>query len=244
MPQEISLSPPAYHRRIHIEAREGVVAAMLEDDIHCLAVILRHDGACVLSVEPQHERLPWTTCPGAQAKLVETFAGVALSEVTARRDKKQNCTHFHDMAVLAASHAGDRGTVIYDIVATDPVAGERVLEIRREGVLQHRWIEQGGVIRSPDAIAGQSLFTLRDWIGTLAGEAQTCARLLQWGAMVAHGRTMPLEEQETASSMPPNCWSFQPERARVAVRNGERRDFSQGAAAPLDGFSDRVRAAL
>ena len=32
---------PGYRRRIMVEARAGGVAAMLEDDIHCLAVVLR-----------------------------------------------------------------------------------------------------------------------------------------------------------------------------------------------------------
>ena len=82
---------------------------MLEDDIHCLAVTLRHDGVRVTAIEPLFERAPWTTCPGAVARLTETFSGKSLAEVNARADKKQNCTHLHDMAVLAAVHAADRG---------------------------------------------------------------------------------------------------------------------------------------
>ncbi len=239
---------PAFHRRIVVEARAGAVAAMLEDDIHCLAVVLRHDGARVKSIEPLFDRLPWTTCPGAQAKLVETFAGLRLAEVTARRDKKQNCTHFHDMAVLAAAYAHDHdggaGRVVYDIVATDPVAGERLLEIRRDGVGLHHWTEQDGVLCAPADLAGKTLFSLRDWIGSQTGETQEAARLLQWAAIVAHGRTMPLESQSIASEIPPNCYTFQPERAVGAVRNGLRRDFSLGSEQPLAGFGERVLASL
>ena len=235
---------PGYRRRIIIEARAGAVLAMLEDDIHCLAVVLRHDGVRVTAIEPQYDRLPWTTCPGAQAKLVETFTGAALAEVTARRDKKQNCTHFHDMAVLAAAHAGERGRTVFDIVVTDPVDGERLLEIRRDGEVQHCWNEQHGVLNAPADVAGKTLFNLRDWIGMLSGETQESARLLQWAAIVAHGRTMPLEGQSIASELPPNCYTFQPERAFVAVRNGERRDFSDGAVLPLAEFGERVLASL
>ena len=237
-------SPPSFHRRIVVEARAGAVAAMLEDDIHCLAVILRHDGARVTAIEPLYDRLPWTTCPGAQAKLVETFSGEALAEVTARRDKKQNCTHFHDMAVLAAAHAADRGRTVFDIVATDPVAGERLLQIRRNGIMLHSWTEQAGVLRAPLDVAGKTLFSLRDWIGSLTGETQEAARLLQWAAIVAHGRTMPLESQSLASDLPPNCYTFQPERSGGAVRNGERRDFSDGSRQPLAGFGEQVLAGL
>ena len=235
---------PGYRRRIVVEVRDNAVAAMLEDDIHCLAVILRHDGVRVSSIEPQYDRLPWTTCPGAQARLVETFTGLPLAEVTARRDKKQNCTHFHDMAVLAAAHAQDRGTTVFDIIATDPVAGERHLEIRRDGEVLHCWREQHGVLQHPAEVAGKVLFALRDWIGTLTGQRQEAARLLQWAAMVAHGRTMPLEDQSIASELPPNCYTFQPERAGGAVRNGLRRDFSDGTQLPLAGFGERVLASL
>ena len=245
MPEHPSLDAlPGFRRRIVVEPREGAVLAMLEDDIHCLAVVLRHDGARVTSVEPQFDRLPWTTCPGAMAKLVETFAGLPLSEVTARRDKKQNCTHFHDMAVLAAAHAGDRGGVVFDIVATDAVDDLRSLEIRRDGAVVHRWTERGGRLSEPAEVAGKTLFTLRDWIGTLAGVEQEAARLLQWAAIVAHGRTMPLEEQSVASDISPNCYTFQPERAVHAIRIGELRDFSLGAPEPLGSFGNRMLAEI
>lgn len=240
----ISAETLGYRRRIVVEARDGAVAAMLEDDIHCLAVTLRHDRTRITAIEPQFDRLPWTTCPGAVAKLVETFAGQPLAEVTARREKKQNCTHFHDMAVLAASYAGKPGRVAFDIAVSDPVAGERVLDIRRNGVLLHRWIERHGKFADPPELAGHTLFTLRDWIGSLSEPGQESARLLQWAALVAHGRTIPIEQQSVASDIAPNCYTLQPERAVHAIRNGERRDFSDGSRVPLAGFGDRVMSAL
>ena len=237
-------SQPGYRRRIIVDSRDGAVAAMLEDDIHCLGVILRHDGEVVTRIETHFDRLPWTTCPGAPAKLVETFAGATLAEVTARRDKKQNCTHFHDMTVLAAAYANAPGTVVYDIAASDPVHGERLLECRRNGAVLQCWTEQNGVLCEPAEVAGKTLFSLRDWIGSLTGMPQESARLLQWAAIVAHARTMPLEEQSDAGKLSPNCYTFQPERADIAVRNGERRDFSAGSHEPLDGFGERVLASL
>ncbi len=245
MPHPIPpLDRPGFRRRIRIEAREGVCAAMLEDDIHCLAVTLRHDGTRVTSIEPRFDRLPWTTCPGAIDKLIATFAGLPLCEITARRDKKQNCTHFHDMAVLAAAHAGERGGLIFEIVATDPAGGKRLLEIRCDGEVLHSWVEQDGKLVKPAELAGQTLFVLRDWINRLAEPQREAARLLQWAAIVAHGRTIPLEQQSVASDIPPNCYTFQPERAAHAVRNGERRDFSDGSRLPLADFADRVLSAF
>lgn len=233
-----------YRRRICVEPVPGAVLAMLEDDIHCMAVILRHDGEKVLAVEAVTARMPWDTCPGAAAKLVETFAGRPLSEVTARREKKANCTHLHDMAVLAAAHALDREPITFDLFATDPVDGQRILEIRRNGETVHRWIEQEGTLAAPPAVAGQTLLTMRDWIRSLEGTEQEAARLLQWASLVAHGRTMPIEEQSAAVDLPPNCYTFQPERAALAHRVGERFDFSDGSRVLLEGFGDRMRAQL
>ena len=235
---------PGYRRIIRIEPAPGAVLAMLEDDMHCLAVILRHAGERVLEVEPDTHRMPWNTCPGAAAKLVETFAGQPLAEVTARRDKKQNCTHLHDLAVLAAAHALDTQGVCYEVFASDPVDGVRLLEVRRDGLCSQCWTERGGVLAEPAAIAGKVLFALRDWIATLAHEEQEAARILQWASLVAHGRTMSMAEQSRAADLPPNCYTFQPERAKVAERIGERRDFSMSSRVPLAGIDDRMLARL
>lgn len=237
-------SVPGYRRHIRLVPEDGAVLAMLEDDIHCMAVILRHDGQRVTAVEAEPERMPWDVCPGAVGQLTATFAGQPLSEVTARREKKLNCTHLHDLAVLAAAHAKDPGGLLYEIAVSDPVDGRRILELRRDGALAHRWIEDEGVLVEPAAMAGQSLLTLRDWIGTLRGAAQEGARILQWASLVAHGRTMPLEQQSLAADLPPNCYTFQPERAKYANRTGARYDFSDGKRVPLAGFDDRMTARL
>lgn len=247
---ESSDQRPGYRRRIRIEPRgdgqAGAVLAMLEDDMHCMAVTLRHaeapGGRMVTGIEPVMERAPWTTCPGARAKLVETFAGQPLEAVTARRDKRANCTHLHDLATLAAAHAGDRQALTYDVAVSDPVAGERLLELRRDGRSVLRWREQDGLLVAPESAAGLPLMGLRDWIASLPPDMQEPARVLQWAGLVAHGRTIPLAEQSRAADLPPNCWSFQPERAVHAERVGEVRDFNGDPGAPLGGFAERQRA--
>ncbi|MDE8653471.1 DUF2889 domain-containing protein [Novosphingobium album (ex Liu et al. 2023)] len=234
---------PGYRRVLRVEPGEGSVLAMLEDDIHCMAVRIDHADGIVTRVDPVTDRMPWTMCPGAGAVLVATFAGLPLAEVTARRSKKQNCTHLHDLAVLAAAHAHDRAPIEFAVFASDPVAGRRLLEIRRDGAVLHHWVEQDGVLVSPPDVAGQSLLTLRDWIGGLAGDRQEAARLLRWASLVAHGRTIPEAEQSEAAALPPNCYTFQPERAAQARRVGERFDFSAGSRVPLAGLHDRIDAA-
>lgn len=227
---------PGYRRCIRIEPREDAVLAMLEDDMHCMAVTLRHDGSTVTAVEAVMERAPWTTCPGARERLVETFIGQPLAEVTARREKRTNCTHLHDLAVLAATHALERRPLVYDVLVSDPARGERLLELRRDGIRLLQWRERDGTLTEP---AGLPLMALRDWIATLPADEQEPARVLQWAALVAHGRTIPLDQQSRAADMPANCYTFQPERAAVARRVGLLRDFSQGSQTPLGGFGEK-----
>lgn len=235
---------PGYRRRIRIVPEEGAVLAMLEDDMHCMAVRLRHAGGRVAAVEPVMERAPWTTCPGARAQLVATFTGQPLAEVTARREKRANCTHLHDLAVFAAAHAGDRWALTYDILVSDPIDGERLFELRRDGAPLLRWREREGRLTEPASAAGLPLIALRDWIAGLPAAEQEPARALQWAGLVAHGRTIPLAEQSRAQDMPANCYTFQPERAVHALRIGTTHDFSNSTRIPLlssktIGFEDK-----
>jgi hypothetical protein len=227
---------PGYRRRIRLVPAAKSILALLEDDIHSMAVRLHHDGTHVTAVEPLLDRMPWTTCPGAAAVLVETFAGLPLREVTQRRARKANCTHLHDLAVLAAAHAHDAHETCFDIAASDPVAGRRELILRRDGVVMLHWSEQDGLLVDPPELAGRSLLTLRDAIAALDAEFVEAARLLQWGAIVAHGRTIPIERQNVAAQMAPNCHTFQPEQAAVAQRVGRIIDFSAEPRMPGDTF--------
>jgi hypothetical protein len=235
---------PGYRRRIRIEPRSsehgGIVLAMLEDDMHAMAVTLHHQGGLVTNVEAVMERAPWTTCPGARDQLVATFAGRPLAEVTARRAKRANCTHLHDLACFAAAHAGDGRSMTYDVLISDPRDGERLLELRRDGESLLRWRECDGKLVEPEDAAGLTLMTLRDWIETLPEPEKEPARTLQWAGLVAHGRLMTIAEQQAlAPSMTPNCYTFQPERRTIAIRNGPTRDFSDGSSVPLDRLAEK-----
>lgn len=225
---------PGFRRRFVLLPAADRVTAAVEDDYHCMAVTLHHDGTIVTGVDAVMERAPWTTCPGAPAVLAATFAGVALGAVAARGEKQANCTHLHDLAVLAAAHAGDPEPSRYDILVTDPLDGLIAAEIRRDGAralyLEHR----DDIVILPAEIAGTSLFKLRGWIESLDGAAREAARLLQWGAILAHGRVIPMERQSDASRMPPNCYTFQPDRKLLAKRIGTIIDFSRVQIEPLD----------
>jgi hypothetical protein len=228
---------PGYRRRFIVTPGLGWVRSALEDDFHCMAVLIRHDGEVATAIEPQMERAPWTTCPGAVEQLKQSFTGVRLDAFAERGDKQQNCTHLHDLALLAGTHALDSQQLVYDILVSDPVDGLIRTELRRNGTSVMGWTLEDMEIVEPAELAGQRLDALSPWIKMLDPVGQEQAKILRWGTMVAHGRTIPMEHQSDASQMPPNCFTFQPHRAAVAVRVGKIRDFSTGQAQPLERFA-------
>jgi hypothetical protein len=225
---------PAFHRHVLITPAERAVSAWVEDDYHHMGVTLHHDGVTITRVDAEMVRAPWSTCPGAVAQLVATFAGTALDGATARGEKTLNCTHLHDMAVIASAHAHDATATLYTIMVSDAVDGVRVAEIARDGVSVLRFVERAGVLTEPHEAAGKTLFQLGEWIASLDEAGREAARLLRWGAIIAHGRAIPLERQSDATRMPPNCFTFQEGRKERAVRVGRIIDFSEGRL-PLEG---------
>lgn len=223
-----------FWRRLRVTPAAGAVCSQLEDDFHCMTVTVHHDGDIADHVDAVMHRAPWTTCPGAEAKLQQTFRGLPLSRFASQvGEKRQNCTHLHDLAVLAAEHAGDSEPLVYDIVVGDPEGGLRTAELQRNGESVLRWQDRDFVMVSPEGIANQRLDKLRSWIEAQDAPIREAARLLQWGMMLAHGRLIPLADQSDAQKMPANCYTFQPERAERARRVGEIKDFSYERDLPL-----------
>jgi len=228
-------SLPGFRRRFKITPMLGRVTSEVEDDYHCMRVTIIHDGKTATSVEPTLIRAPWTTCPGAVHKLKETFTGVELAAFAERGEKRANCTHLHDLAVLAAAHATDAEPLIYDILVSDPVNGSRMAELRKNGTTVLRWTLVGLEIVEPAELAGITLDKLNPWIASLDPHLQEAGRVFRWGTLIANGRSIPLERQSDAKRMPTgNCYTFQPDKQVVAVRVGEIRDFSKGMAQPLE----------
>jgi hypothetical protein len=225
---------PGFRRRFRITPTPGAVCSEVEDDYHCMSVTVHHRDGVATSVEPVLARAPWTACPGAVERLKQTFSGVPLAKYAERGEKRENCTHLHDLATLAATHAYDGEPIVYDILVSDPVDGRRDAEIRRNGRAVLRWTLAEGRIVDPPELLGVTLDQLSRWIASLDSQQQEAARLLRWGTMIANGRTIPLERQSDARRMPTgNCYTFQPERQVRAQRIGAIRDFSGGAAQPL-----------
>jgi hypothetical protein len=232
---QIAANQPAFHRHVLVTPGDGWVSAWVEDDYHHMGVTLHHDGGAIVRVEADMVRAPWSTCPGAVHQLGATFTGVRLDAAAARGEKQTNCTHLHDMALLAAVHARDTAPTRFEITVTDAKAGVRVAEITRDGLLALRLVERDGSIVEPAGASGGSLFQLGEWLGSLDEQTREAARLLRWAAIIAHGRAIPMDRQSDATRMPATCFTFQPGRKEKAVRVGAVVDFSIAASLPLDG---------
>jgi hypothetical protein len=220
---------PGFRRRVRITPRADSVCSELEDDYHRMSVTLTHDGRTVSRIEVLMERVPWTTCPGAAEQLQRTFTGVALADFPVRGEKRENCTHLHDLAIWAAAHALDGEPLVYDILVSDPVDDRRRVELRRNGAAVLGWSDVRNRIVEPAELAGVTLDKLRPWIESLPPERREAARLLQWGAIIANGRGRSLEKQSDASALGVGrCYTFQAHRVAAAKRISDIRDFSQG----------------
>jgi hypothetical protein len=227
---------PGFRRRFVVTPSEGSVRTELEDDYHCMRVTVAHQGGIATTVDGFMLRAPWTTCPGAEARLRETFAGVALADFAARGEKTTNCTHLHDLATLAAAHVGDSAPTVYDVLVSDPGPDKLVrAELRRDGETIFDWTLKGFTIVAPETVAGIDFGTFKTLLATLDPIGQEAAKILRWGIMVGSGRSIPIEHQSDASKLPPGCYTFQPDTAARAKRVGVIRDFSTGRAFPLDG---------
>jgi hypothetical protein len=233
--------PAGFRRRFRITPAVGHVLSEVEDDYHCMSVSIRHDDEIAHSVKAVLTRAPWSTCPGAVDRCEQTFTGVALHAFPASREKALNCTHLFDLALLAAAHAFDESPLVYDVFVSDPLEGKRRAEIFRNGEFVLGWFDAKYKIVEPAELAGTSLHDMRAWIDSLDGAEQEAARVLRWVSLIAHGRIIPMEKQSDASRMPASCYTFQPERAAVARRVGEIRDFSNGTVQPLDQYEKSER---
>ncbi len=223
-----------YRRRFIITPQHGFVRSELEDDFHHMVVEIRHEDSIAVAIEAITVRAPWNTCPGAVAQVHKTFIGVPLSEFGVRGEAKLNCTHLHDLAILGAAHAEDAATLTYDVLVSDPVEGRNRAELRRDGLPILNWTMEDSRIVEPAEFAGTMLYDIRALLASMDGPSREAMRVLRWGAIVAHGRRIPLAQQSDANAMPPNCFTFQPGMRERAIRIGRSKDFSSGNLQPLD----------
>jgi hypothetical protein len=155
----------AYRRKTIAEAGQFETVAAIEDDFHHFAVRLRHDGSRVTELTGEAVRFPWSTCPGAVAKLDELI-GAPLFPTPAdpgpRPPIAEQCTHLFDIAKFAIAQSaraqsGQGRRRQYDIVIPDPDGGSTTGDLSRDGVHLLHWVVEKRVIVAPAAFAGHQL---------------------------------------------------------------------------------------
>lgn len=229
-----------YRRRIRLVARDArTVAGGLEDDQHYFTVRVEHDGSVVTAIASESVRAPWTTCPAAGARL-QALVGVRLSdrclEIARHTRSDQHCTHQLDVATLAVAHAArvTAGGVVrrqYDaVVPFGLLEGRRLtVTLARDGEALLAWDVEGGRIVSPSPWSDAGAGFARWADATFDADTAEAAVVLKRACTIGMSRGMDLDRYPTLADMPglaPVCWSMQPERAPMALRNrGLIRDY-------------------
>jgi hypothetical protein len=216
-----------YRRRIRIEPEPTRVSAWLEDDFHHFGVELIHDGKVVSDVITHAPRFPWATCPAAGAFLQARFRGAALASFGQGEDQRQHCTHFYDLAMVAARHALDHKPITYDISVNEAAEGGPLAELSIDGAPTLRW--RMGAQGEQDGTPGGDRDAFAQWTRTLPAELAEAGQMFRRAAPIAGGRRLNLEGFGTASEIGQSgvCYTFQPERAAKSARViGAIRDFS------------------
>lgn len=238
-------------RRILIVGGPQHVRADLEDNQHRFGTVIRHDGRCVVAVEPDPTRVrsPWTACPGAAANL-QRLVGVPLAphpQAAYRHTPgAEQCTHLFDLASLAIAHAA-RGTGrrLYD-ATVEPgnlraelgprgtvVKGRRRLLLYRNGNLVLDWqMDSDDITTGP--YAGQNVRGLMRWIEASVTdldeiEAVSIARraLIVSTSLLYDMDKLPPDINQRLTARTGACYAYQPALIPTLTRAmGNSRDFT------------------
>jgi hypothetical protein len=225
-----------------------VVDAAIEDEQHHFRLRLSHDGSSVTGVSATAVRWPWSPCIEASSAL-SAAVGVALSADLGALGRwtpaRQQCTHQFDLLGLAMTHAAALSQVVgvparsarrqYDATVPDWSAGPCSAFLARDGVRILTWSIDRDTIVSPEAFAGAKLRDrFIDWcVESLSLDDAEAALVLRRAVWMSPSRHLALEACDTAIEgrlAPDVCFSAQPARIEVAVRNrGSLRDFGASA---------------
>lgn len=226
-----------YRRRIKLTRTPGAVLAELEDNCHGFRVALQHDGKVVTAIKAEFLRIPFSTCSSADAP-IQALLGAALDsplhELNRIANPKSNCTHVHDLTILAMHHTlRAEKTVIYDVKVTDARDGISDLRVWRNDALMHHWQSRDNHLLSPDSLKGKPLFSgFNAWsCECFSGLALEAARVLQKGNLVSTARMFDFDKMAGniayEESSRHACHTFSPDYAKKAVRlQGTGRDFT------------------
>ncbi len=237
-----------YRRLIDLHCTDdATVTAWLEDDFHHFGVTVIHDGKAIVDIHAAAPRYPWTTCPGALHEL-RALIGKPLvrraSDIGRLLQMRTQCTHLFDLTGLALAHACQRREHRrYEVVVpyrelsggkngVPWIFGPVTVVMKQNGECVARWSLDDQIITAPAEHAGQSLRRgFREWTEAMPEQEAEYATILRRAIMVGSARPIDMEGVETAADFgnAAVCYSFQPERSRIALRKADSlRDFSGG----------------
>jgi hypothetical protein len=215
-----------YRRKAIAEAGKFETFAAMEDDFHHFTVHLRHDGRHVTELVGEAVRFPWTTCPGATAKL-EQLIGAPLNPTPEDPGRKthiaEHCTHLYDVAKFAIAQSarslsGQGQRRQYDITIPDIIDGQTTGDISRDGAPVFHWEIRDRVVIAPPAFAGHKLPGRAQWPkGSIVdADALEAALMLRRALVIFRGRMSEYPEITSADQVPggfASCFTYQPENA-------------------------------
>ena len=242
-----------YRRKSIAEAGRFETVAAMEDDFHHFTVRLRHDGTRITALTGESIRFPWSTCPGAVAKLDELIGAPLFPTETDPSPKlriAEHCTHLFDIAKFALAQssralAGRGGRRQYDIVIPDPEKdGSTVGDLSRDGVHLLHWVVDKRVVVAPPLFAGHQLPGRAEWpAGSIADDdALEAAMMLRRALVIFRGRMSEYPEVTRADQVPGgfgSCFTYQPENASVGRWVMDEKNYTASPDPLLAGFDVR-----
>jgi hypothetical protein len=229
-----------YRRRIRLAAEGLRVHGSLVDDFHDLSVRMTHDGVRVLKVEGTAHRLPWATCPGAAERLA-LLEGMPLTRslrsIARHTDPRAQCTHFFDLASLAASFAASgRASRLYEVAVPDREGLRTQASLSLDGSPLLSWQLEGARIEDAPPFAGRSLAGggFLEWVeAALDPDLAEAALVLRRATVISYGRRFDFDHAPDARTFQNQaggaCFTFHPERVSQALRMvGSVRDWTSG----------------
>ncbi len=236
----------AFRRRIRLgrngDSQQGQVQGALEDCNHGFQSTIFYKDGKVADIKPQFMRIPFTTCDGAWQplqKLLGVSVAATPAELLAIAPPLSNCTHLHDLTLLAIAHTQRTVSIVqYDVEVTDAVNGVSDLRVWRteddkHSQLVHHWQSCHYAVSSPAELKDKPLFMgFSRWANEkFSGIENEAAFVLQKGNLVSIGRMLDVQAMTGSRAIDENdrvaCFTYSPQNASQAIRLGNTvRDFT------------------
>lgn len=226
----------SFRRRVRLDVpTPGVATGALEDEMHHYRVEVEYDRGIVTAIDGDDVRVPWAICSGSLAplsELVDTPLQRSMIAVIDRVDPTQQCTHLLDLAALVIGHAASgRPARQLDAEVPDWSEPPFTAHLSVDGLAVLDWTIDGSYTITSAPYEGVSIkggFT-RWCEANLDPDTAEAALFLQRAAWMSPARQLDLEAYPRVAESGIRtgvCWSTQPERIELAIRNrGTLRDY-------------------